>query len=239
MRALPKASLVNPLRSFAPMASPPFNPEPGFPHPPFGIDTPKTERAYGQSRRIINHFQDPYHLGTLTRPTHRAVREFPICEAPERDAIANRPSPTADPLAKIQSQPLTPESGIAPESVIAQARPASNKQLPDRIDRVQIELLATPDGTISEAWFLAEGCILSQASASILVEKIEGMTIDEAKAISAEAMLELVGDCPGLSRQRCLLLPWRALQTALDCPLSYDDDEGTHRFGGPSLEEEG
>jgi len=221
------------------MASPPFEPTPDFPAPPFGIDTPKSERAYGQSRRIINHFQDPYHLGRLTRPTHRAVREFPICEAPERDAVANRPSPTTDPNTVNPSQPPAPEPRSAPEPGSAAAQPASNKQLPDRIDRVQIELLATPDGTISEAWFLAEGCILSQASASILVEKIEGMTIDEAKAISAEEMLELVGDCPGLSRQRCLLLPWRALQTALDCPLSYDDDEGTHRFGGPSLEEEG
>lgn len=221
------------------MAPPPFDPDPGFPLPPFGINTPKAERAYGQSRRIINHFQDPYHLGRLTRPTHRAVREFPICEAPERDAIANDPSQSADPPAKIPPQPPTSPTEKLPEAANSPAQTTSNKQLPDRIDRVQIELLATPEGTISEAWFLAEGCILTQASASILVEKIEGMTIDEAKAISAEEMLELVGDCPGLSRQRCLLLPWRALQTALDCPLSYDDDEGTHRFGGPSLEEEG
>lgn len=106
-------------------------------------------------------------------------------------------------------------------------------------DWSQIELAVDCQGTIREAWFDGQGCMVSQAAASLLVERIEGMRLEEAKRFSAAAMLQLFG--PGLApaRQKCCLLPWRALQGAIDCPLAYDDqDDLGSQFGGPSLDEE-
>ncbi len=46
-------------------------------------------------------------------------------------------------------------------------------------DVIHIDLRLSDDGTIEEAWFDGKGCVISQASASMLIEKIEGKTLDE------------------------------------------------------------
>ena len=58
-------------------------------------------------------------------------------------------------------------------------------------DVVQIELRIEPDGTVSEAWFDGDGCCISQSSASMLVEAMEGKTVEDIKAFSADQMLQL------------------------------------------------
>lgn len=89
-------------------------------------------------------------------------------------------------------------------------------------DWVRIDLVVTPTGEIAAAWFDGEGCVISQAAASMLVERAAGMTIDAARQLPARSVLELFG--PGLSpdRQKCCLLSWRTLQAAIDCPVAYD-----------------
>ncbi len=109
-------------------------------------------------------------------------------------------------------------------------------------DVVHIDLRLAPDGTIEEAWFDGEGCVISQASASMLMEKIEGKTLDEIHQFSADDMLKLFGPKLTPNRQKCCLLSWRVLQSAVHSPLNGsspdDDDSGGHHFGGPSLGEE-
>ncbi|TWU02733.1 Fe-S cluster assembly sulfur transfer protein SufU [Stieleria varia] len=108
-------------------------------------------------------------------------------------------------------------------------------------DVVQVSLRLSDDGRIEEAWFEGEGCVISQASASMLIEKVEGKTLDEVKAFSADEMLELFGPKLTPNRQKCCLLSWRVLQSAIHAPVdagdSEDDSDGPH-FGGPSLSEE-
>lgn len=106
-------------------------------------------------------------------------------------------------------------------------------------DVIQISLRLAPDGTIQEAWFDGEGCVISQASASMLTEKIEGKTVEEAKAFTANEMLDLFGPQLTPNRQKCCLLSWRVMQSALHSPIDdgADDDAGPS-FGGPSLSEE-
>ena len=89
-------------------------------------------------------------------------------------------------------------------------------------DWVRIDLVVTPEGVIDSAWFDGEGCVISQAAASILVERVAGMTIEAARQWPARSLLELFG--PGLSpdRQKCCLLAWRTLHAAIDCPTAYD-----------------
>ena len=53
-------------------------------------------------------------------------------------------------------------------------------------DVVRIELELGDDGKIRDAYFSGNGCVISQASASMLLEKMQGKTVDEAKQFSAE-----------------------------------------------------
>ena len=106
-------------------------------------------------------------------------------------------------------------------------------------DVVKVELQLTPDGKVGEAWFSGDGCCISQASASMLVEKIEGMTLEELKEFSAEDMLELFGARLTPNRQKCCLLSWRVAQSAVHSPLDDGTDDGNgHQFSGPDLGEE-
>jgi nitrogen fixation protein NifU and related proteins len=94
-------------------------------------------------------------------------------------------------------------------------------------DKVRIELQINPDGQVQQAWFNGDGCIMSQASASMLMEHIEGKTIDEVKRIGAKDMLALVGARVTPRRQACCLLPWRVVQAALHAPVEPERPEGT------------
>ncbi|MEO1615281.1 MAG: Fe-S cluster assembly sulfur transfer protein SufU [Planctomycetota bacterium] len=105
-------------------------------------------------------------------------------------------------------------------------------------DVVQVLLRLSPDERIEEAWFEGEGCVISLASASMLIERIEGMTVEEAKAFAADEMLELFGPKLTPNRQKCCLLGWRVMQSALHSPVHQDEDGMGGQFGGPSLNEE-
>ncbi len=93
------------------------------------------------------------------------------------------------------------------------------------------------DGRVEEAWFDGDGCCISQASASMLMEEIEGKTVDEIKAFSAANMLELYGPRLTPNRQKCCLLSWKVVQSALYSPLDPDDSDDL-TFSGPDLGEE-
>ena len=117
-------------------------------------------------------------------------------------------------------------------------------------DVIHIDLKLADDGTITEAWFDGKGCVISQASASMLIEQVEGKTLEEIKEFTAQDMLGLFGPKLTPNRQKCCLLSWRVLQSAVHAPVdssetgeSQDlddaaDPRGGPSFGGPSLGEE-
>lgn len=86
-------------------------------------------------------------------------------------------------------------------------------------DVVRIELQLDDDGKIRDLYFDGEGCVISQASASMLLEAMEGKTVDEVKQFSAEKMLTLYGPRLTPNRQKCCLLSWRVLQSAVHAPV--------------------
>ena len=86
-------------------------------------------------------------------------------------------------------------------------------------DVVKVEIRLDDQGRVCEAWFDGDGCTVSQASASMLMERIEGMTVDELKQFSAEDMLSLFQASLTPNRQKCCLLSWRVLQAAVHSPV--------------------
>jgi nitrogen fixation NifU-like protein len=104
-------------------------------------------------------------------------------------------------------------------------------------DVISVELRVNPDGKVVEAWFEGEGCCISQASASMLMEAVEGKSVEEVKKFSAEDMLKLFGPRLTPNRQKCCLLSWRVLQAAFHSPIA-EQDSSSSSFGGPNLGEE-
>src|SRR5512143_3607915 len=73
-------------------------------------------------------------------------------------------------------------------------------------DHIRVELRVGEDGRVQEAAFDGHGCAISQASADMLMESIQGKTLDEVKAISKDDLLEMLGLELGPVRLKCALL---------------------------------
>jgi len=74
--------------------------------------------------------------------------------------------------------------------------------------------LRISDGQIDEVHFTGKGCAISQASASILTEEIEGKTLEEVKAIDRDHVLANLGIPISPARIKCALLGLKALKGA-------------------------
>ncbi len=90
-------------------------------------------------------------------------------------------------------------------------------------DVVLIELAVDEAQRVKEAWFRGDGCCISQASASMLMERVQGMSLDEIRKFSAEEMLDLFGARLTPNRQKCCLLSWRVLQAATFAKIADPD----------------
>ncbi len=68
---------------------------------------------------------------------------------------------------------------------------------------------------IKECRFKAQGCVISQASASLLLEHVSGKNTDEIHGLSSQSMMNLLGTTLGPTRLKCALLPLEALKKGL------------------------
>lgn len=101
-------------------------------------------------------------------------------------------------------------------------------------DDITLEVKIDGD-KIKEAAFIGSGCAISQASTSIMIDLIEGKSLEEANAIAEkflamikntitdEEELEVLEDALALkniahmpARVKCAVLSWRTLKEALD-----------------------
>ncbi|HEX4132335.1 MAG TPA: iron-sulfur cluster assembly scaffold protein [Pirellulales bacterium] len=89
-------------------------------------------------------------------------------------------------------------------------------------DVVRVELQVDDQGRVAGAWFQGDGCCISQAAASMLMENVEGRTVEQLRAMSATDMLALFGARLTANRQKCCLLAWRVLQAAMFSPIDGD-----------------
>ena len=97
-------------------------------------------------------------------------------------------------------------------------------------DIIQIELSLDDQGKIRDVYFDGDGCCISQASASMMTERLKGRSISEALALDATftrmlhgdadaAADEELGDLRALAgvaqfpvRVKCALLAWNCLE---------------------------
>ena len=100
-------------------------------------------------------------------------------------------------------------------------------------DVVHIDLRLGSDGRVEQAYFDGDGCCISQAAASMLVEHVEGKTVDEIKQFAAKDMLGLFGAKLTPNRQKCCLLSWRVLQAAIYSPVAPGDAGGATSQASP------
>lgn len=81
-------------------------------------------------------------------------------------------------------------------------------------DKIHVELLLT-DSKIVDAAFTGEGCAISQASASMLMDEIIGKPVEEVLDMTKENIFEMVGVPLSSARVKCALLAFAAVKKAL------------------------
>lgn len=81
-------------------------------------------------------------------------------------------------------------------------------------DSVQFEG-RVQDGMVTALAFEGKGCVISQAMASMLTEKLMGKTVSEILALDKEYVIGILGMQLGPTRLKCALLPLQALHEGL------------------------
>ena len=93
-------------------------------------------------------------------------------------------------------------------------------------DVIRIDLHVNDKNVIDQVSFDGQGCAISQASASMLTEMVQGKTLEEAKELSKEDILEALGIEIGPVRLKCALLSLKVLKVgAYGLPDWADEDE--------------
>ncbi|MBI5004765.1 MAG: iron-sulfur cluster assembly scaffold protein [Candidatus Lloydbacteria bacterium] len=82
-------------------------------------------------------------------------------------------------------------------------------------DALVLYVLFDAGGRVKEAVFEGSGCAISQAGASLLTEKIKGMTRGELEKMTPKEMYELFGISMAPAREPCALLAYHALKEGL------------------------
>jgi nitrogen fixation NifU-like protein len=91
-------------------------------------------------------------------------------------------------------------------------------------DRIRIDVRVDANGRVTQAAFSGTGCAISQASADLLTESIEGKDLEEIKKLSKDDILAMLGIELGPVRLKCALLSLKVLKAGV--------------YGLESLEEE-
>jgi nitrogen fixation NifU-like protein len=82
-------------------------------------------------------------------------------------------------------------------------------------DHIRIDLRVDENDRVKEAAFTGHGCAISQASADLLLESIQGKTLDEVKQLTKDHILEMLGLDLGPVRLKCALLSLKVLKAGV------------------------
>lgn len=73
-------------------------------------------------------------------------------------------------------------------------------------DTIQMDVRLDDDDTIEYVTFTGDGCAISQASASMLSERLVGMTLDELNDLETEDIIDMLGVTISPMRIPCAVL---------------------------------
>ncbi len=79
-------------------------------------------------------------------------------------------------------------------------------------DELRIDVRVNGEEKIEDARFSGRGCAISLASADLLLEYVQGKSIEEVKALSKDDVLDLLGIELGPVRLKCALLSLKVLK---------------------------
>ncbi len=91
-------------------------------------------------------------------------------------------------------------------------------------DEVRIDVRVEGD-RVAEVRFSGRGCAVSQASASILTELVQGMSLDKVKALTKDDLLDELGIPVSPARMKCALLGLKVLKAGIYGVDQARDDE--------------
>ena len=83
-------------------------------------------------------------------------------------------------------------------------------------DRITLMLSIDESGAIDDVAFNGRGCAISQASASLLTDRLRGLSLHDAEALTNQDVLDLLGIEISPARLKCALLSIDTLKRALD-----------------------
>lgn len=78
-------------------------------------------------------------------------------------------------------------------------------------DKIEMMVIYDKD-KVKEIKFAGEGCVISQASASMLTDYAKNKSKQELKKLNAKFIIEMLGIELGVNRIKCAVLPLEALQ---------------------------
>lgn len=82
-------------------------------------------------------------------------------------------------------------------------------------DVIRIDVRLNRENRVTAVAWSGNGCVISQASASLLTEAIKGMSLDELKVFSKKQLLDLVGVPLNKTREKCALLSLKVLKAGV------------------------
>jgi nitrogen fixation NifU-like protein len=83
-------------------------------------------------------------------------------------------------------------------------------------DRIRMDVKLSDDKTrIAQAAFTGDGCIISQAAASMLLEDVMGQPVAEVESLDPQHVLDLVGATLTANRIKCALPGLKVLKTGI------------------------
>ena len=83
-------------------------------------------------------------------------------------------------------------------------------------DRISVDVKLTPDHLrIADIAFSGDGCVISQAATSMLMDAVVGKSVDEVQQLDRHAVLDLLGVPLTPTRVKCAVLGLKVLQAGL------------------------
>lgn len=128
---------------------------------------------------------------------------------------------------EISSSELTEEQEMYKENIIDYYKhPRNKEELKDYTYKHRelnpicgdeiVLYLKVEKGKIKKATYTGKGCAISQASISMLTEKLKDMPVKEAKSLKKEDIFEMLGIPISFVRTKCALLSLKTLTKSIE-----------------------